>query len=109
MEKLASTLSSGRAAFLAGAILVSVFGAQHVAASSGDAWEEFRQEVEKACLDAAKDVLLVGSIQVDPFGSDSYGFAVMVGIEPGTSNERLVACAYGKQSQTAEISGYFDK
>lgn len=82
----------------------------HVAnASSADAWEDFQQDVEKACLDAAKGVLLVGSIQVDPYGSESYGFAVMVGIEPGTSNERLVACAYDKRSQAVEVSGYFDR
>lgn len=107
--RFASRLSAGRTAILAGSFLACVFGAQHVQASSGDAWEEFQQDVEKACLDAAKDLLLVGSIQVDPYGSESYGFAVLVGIEPGTSNERLVACAYDKQSQAAEISGYFNK
>jgi len=103
-----SALSAGRAAMLAGSLLACLFGAQHVEASSGDAWEEFQQDVENACLDAAKDFLLVGSIKVDPYGSESFGFAVMVGIEPGTSNERMVACAYDKQSRAAEISGYFD-
>lgn len=104
-----SRLSCGQIAVLACSILALVSGAQHVQASSADAWEEFQQDVEKACLDAAEGVLLVGKVQVDPYGSESYGFAVMVGIEPGTSNERIVACAYGKRSKAAEISGYFDR
>lgn len=105
----ASGLSGGRTAILACSILVFAFAIQHVQASSADAWEEFQQDVEKACLAAAEGVLLVGSIQVDPYGSESYGFAAMVGIEPGTPNERLVVCAYDKASQAAEISGYLDK
>jgi len=106
---LASRRFGGRTAILACSLLAIVSGLQHAQASSADAWEEFQQDVERACLAAASSVLLVGSIQVDPYGSESYGFAVMVGIEPGTSNERLVACAYDKQSQTAEVSGYFDR
>lgn len=106
---LASSLSGGRTAILACSILAFASGIPHAQASSADAWEEFQQDVEKACRDAANGALLVGSIQVDPYGSESYGFAVMVGIEPGTSNERLVACAYDKQSQAAEVSGYFDR
>lgn len=106
---LASRLSGGRTIMLAVSLLIFVPGVQHAQASSADAWEEFQQDVEKACRDAADSKLLVGSIQVDPYGSESYGFAVMVGIEPGTSNERLVACVYDKRSQAAEISGYFDR
>lgn len=106
--KITSRPSVGQTAILACSFLACVTAAQHVMASSGDAWEEFQQDVEKACLEAAKDVLLVGTIRVDPYGSESYGFAVMVGIEPGTSNQRLIACAYDKQSQVAEISGYLD-
>lgn len=105
----ASGSSAGRVAILACSLFASVSGIHHAQASSADAWEEFQQEVEKACLDAADGVLLVGSIEVDPYGSESYGFAVMVGIEPGTSNERLVACAYNKRSQAAEVSGYFNR
>ena len=105
---LASKLPGGRTAILAISILAMASGIQHAQASSADAWEEFQQEVEKACLSAVGDRLLVGRVQVDPYGSESYGFAVMVGIEPGTSNERLVACAYGKQSQAAEISDLFE-
>ncbi len=104
-----SRLSGGRTATFAFSILAIVSGIQHANASSADAWEEFQQDVEKACRDAASGALLVGSIQVDPYGSESYGFAVMIGIEPGTPNERIVACAYDKRSQAAEVSGYFDR
>lgn len=76
-------------------------------AASGDAWEEFQQEVELACRDASKDVITPEVVQVDPYGSESYGFAVLVGPEVGTTDLRLVACAYDKASQKAEVSGAF--
>lgn len=78
-------------------------------ASSPDAWEEFQQDVKSACLRASTGVLRVTSIQVDPYGSESYGFAVIFGVEPNTSKESVLACAYDKQSQTAEISSVFDR
>lgn len=106
---VATRLSGGRSIVLACSIFALASGIQHARASSADAWEEFHQDVEKACLVAASETLLVGSIKVDPYGSESYGFAVMIGIEPGTSNERLVACAYDKRAQAAEISGYFER
>lgn len=106
---LLSRLSGGRTATFACSILAIVSGVQHAHASSADAWEEFQQDVKTACLNAANSVLMVGSIQVDPYGSESYGFAVMIGIEPGTPTERIVVCAYDKRSQAAEISSYFDR
>jgi hypothetical protein len=102
-------LLAGRTAVLACSLVACVSVVQQVHASSDEAWEEFRQEVKEACLQLVKDNLLVGNIQVDPYGSESYGFAVMIGIEPGTANERLVACAYDKQSKSAEVSGNFDR
>ena len=88
--------------------LVALLTAQHAQASSPDAWEEFQQDVEKACLAAAGGVMQVKNIQLDPYGSESYGFAVLSGVENGSSTERLVACAYGKRSKVAEISSLFD-
>ncbi|ANH08523.1 hypothetical protein [Shinella sp. HZN7] len=102
-------LLAGRTAVLACSLIACVSAVDQVQASSDDAWEEFRQEVKEACVNLLKDDLLVRNIQVDPYGSESYGFAIMIGIEPGTANERLVACAYDKQSKSAEVSGYFDK
>lgn len=76
-------------------------------ASSGDAWEEFENDVRNACLSAALGSLAVNTIQIDPYGSESYGFAVMVGFEAGTTNERVMVCAYDKATQKAEVSGLF--
>ncbi len=84
-----------------------VSGAQTAQAASPDAWVEFEQEVELACREASKDVITVEVVQVDPFGSESYGFAVLVGPEVGSSALRLVACVYNKASQKAEVSAAF--
>lgn len=96
---------------LVGVCLLITFasGAQQAPASSSDAWEEFQQNVEKACLNASSGLIDVKRVQVDPYGSESYGFAVLFGTEVGTSTERLVACAYDKTSEVAEISSPFDR
>lgn len=107
------TLTSGRPrgqlGIFACALLAFLAGAQYAQASSADAWEEFQQDVQRACMRASIGVLQVTSIQVDPYGSESYGFAVLFGVEAGSSTERLVACAYDKQAQVAEISSLFDR
>lgn len=97
---------TGIAACLFGTFMAT---ALPVSASSDDAWEEFENDVKQACLSAAGDTIMVGNIQVDPYGSESYGFALMTGLEPGTMEERVVACVYAKSSQSAEISGFFDR
>lgn len=96
-------------AILAWSLAAFAAGTLQLQAASGDAWEEFAQDVQQACLSAALGTVAVSSIQVDPYGSESYGFAVMVGVEAGTSNERLVACAYDKATQKAEISSVFNR
>lgn len=98
----------GRMAVYACSLMVPLLSAQAAQASSSDEWAKFQQDVENACLAAANGALQVKNIQVDPYGSESYGFALLSGVENGSSRERLVACAYGKQSQVAEISGVFD-
>lgn len=84
-----------------------MLGAQYVQASSGDAWQEFQQDVERECRKATQGVIDAQVVQVDPHGSESYGFAVLAGPEVGTSTLRLVVCAYDKTSQVAEISAPF--
>lgn len=97
------------ATVLASLLFVLGAGNHQVRASSSDAWEELQQDVEKACLRASDGVLEVKRIQVDPYGSESYGFAVLFGVEAGTSTDRLIVCAYDKASETAEISGAFER
>lgn len=102
-------LSPGLAAVLACSCIMIMPGAHHALASSGDAWEEFQQDVERACIAAASGALDVKGVQVDPYGSESYGFAVLIGLETGTGAERMIACAYDKVSQIAEVSGTFQR
>lgn len=97
--------------YLAGLVLVVATlagsGMQPAQASSPDAWKEFQQNVETACLSASSGTLDVKGIQVDPHGSESYGFAILLGIEVGTSTEVIVVCTYDKASEVAEISTPF--
>lgn len=88
-------------------LLAFILGVQYVQASSGEAWEEFQQDVERACRAATQGVIDAQVVQVDPYGSESYGFAVLVGPETGASTLRLVVCAYDKTTKAAEISGTF--
>lgn len=94
---------------LASLLITLIHGTTNVYASSPDAWDEFRQNVEKACIKASTNLFEVQSIQVDPFGSESYGFAVLYGVEVGTTTERLFVCTYNKTSEIAEISSAFDQ
>lgn len=95
--------------FVAAAFMVLTSTLMPVAhASSADAWEEFRQDVERKCREKAKELIDVQIVQVDPYGSESYGFATLVGSDSTSSTLRLVVCAYDKRTQIAEVSGTFD-
>lgn len=61
----------------------------------------------RRCLNAVGGMITVNTINVDPYGSESYAFAVMVGPEQGATADRVVVCAYDKRKQTAEVSGLF--
>jgi len=81
--------------------------AQQAQASSDDAWAELEVAVRQACLSAVGGMITVNTINVDPYGSESYAFAVMVGPEQGVPTDRVVVCAYDKLKQSAEVSGLF--
>lgn len=93
-----------RAACLAATIMTA---AQQAQASSDDAWAELEVAVRQACLNAVGGMITVNTINVDPYGSESYAFAVMVGPEQGAPADRVVVCAYDKFKQSAEVSGLF--
>ncbi len=73
-------------------------------ASSPDAWEEFRDEVIASCEKAAPEVLRLDdySITADPFGSESYGMAIMRGKTPEKADVFHI-CVYDKGSRKAEV------
>lgn len=75
-------------------------------ASSEEAWDDFRASVEDACVAAigAPETASV-TIEVNPFGSESYGAAlVTVGNQAG--QDRMV-CIFDKRTQAVEITAPF--
>jgi hypothetical protein len=72
-----------------------------VASSEGE-WEEFRQKVTTACSVLAAEQMTVDTIRVDPFGTESYGIAIITGRSAGPE-ERV--CVYHKAADVAELSG----
>ena len=75
-------------------------------ASSGDAWDQFRADVGAACL-ALVQGPGTAMVEVNPFGSDSYGVAVVT-LSSGAGRDRMI-CVYDKASKTAELSAPFDE
>jgi hypothetical protein len=82
-------------------------------ASSDDAWTGFRANVTTACTAQAKKVYANPLVVIDPFGSDSYGIALVYartpapkGAPPDNSLTTAV-CVYDKKTHKAELSGGF--
>lgn len=92
--------------------LTMATGAAH--ASSDEAWEAFRAEVEQACT-ALAEVPEGGelTVEVNPFGSESYGVALVSVTVPGMEDDAPAAaadrmvCIFDKQTKAAEITGPF--
>ncbi len=76
-------------------------------ASSDDAWAEFALEVETACLTATDGVFTDATAVVDPFGSESYGLAIVSGIFPSGGSASIV-CVFDKETKAVEIGGELD-
>jgi hypothetical protein len=68
-------------------------------ASTQEAWEMFRTRVQDACLALAEP----GSrVEVSPFGSDSYGGALVV-TKTAEGEERSI-CIWSKATGAAELT-----
>lgn len=74
-------------------------------AASDDAWEAFRGEVAAACRAAAEPLFEAPRIRLDPFGSESYGLALVSGKARGADVEIAAICVYDKQTKAVEIGG----
>lgn len=73
-------------------------------ASSNDAWQKFRTEVEKTCKAATSSLIKNPKMIVDPFGSESYGLAIVRGKSAYDNKHKLeIICVYDKKSKTVEI------
>jgi len=71
-------------------------------ASSSEAWEEFQNEVKASCEKAARNIIKDYEITVDPFGSESYGMAILRGKTSGGSTIFHI-CVYDKETKKAEL------
>lgn len=89
---------------LAGLLLLAA-SIQPLAASSPDAWEVFQKKVAEACtrLALAGD-FVAASAEVDPFGTETYGLALVTGKLKSGREERAL-CAFDKNSGKAELGG----
>lgn len=89
-------------------LLAGLVGTHTAHASSSDAWEEFRKDVHESCVAASQGAMNVTRVEVDPHGSESYGFAVLYGFQTGEPKQKMLVCAYSKRDQTAEVSAPFE-
>lgn len=88
------------------AILFALAAPGAAFASSDEAWEEFRVAVHDACTALIPDPAGETVIEVNPFGSESYGAALLITTLPDGAADRYV-CIYDKQAKTAEITAAF--
>lgn len=75
--------------------------------ASDEAWSAFASEVEDACLVAAGSSISDASVVVDPFGSESYGLAIVSG---RLANDRVASaiCVLDKETREVQIGGELD-
>lgn len=76
------------------------------AASTDEAWKEFRAKVEEACRAQLAEVEGETTILVNPFGSESYGAAV-VSVATASGSDRMI-CIFDKATGAAELTAPFD-
>ncbi|MGQ3290929.1 MAG: hypothetical protein ACT6U0_01740 [Shinella sp.] len=73
-------------------------------ASSADAWEEFRADVEKSCLASLPEALGTPTVFVEPTGTESFGIAAIEGLSPESKSQITYVCIYDKQKKTVQVS-----
>lgn len=74
-------------------------------ASSDDAWAAMRADVSAKCLKAAAGSIDKPKAVVDPFGSESFGLALISGKPKGAKGKITQICVYNKQTKTVELGG----
>lgn len=86
------------------ALALLAWSAPAVAATEAE-WQAFREDVRAKCAAAAEPFFETAEILVDPFGSESYGLALVRGKARGADVTIMSICVYDKQTQTAEMGG----
>jgi hypothetical protein len=85
-------------------LLLGTLAAMPALADSPGSWEAFRARVGEACLAAVQDPGEV-VVDVNPFGSESYGVALLeVTTEYGTDR---MACIFDKVTGAVEVTSPF--
>ncbi|WP_188052302.1 hypothetical protein [Aureimonas fodinaquatilis] len=84
-------------------VALSLALAMPVKAAAPEAWEQFRQDVQSACLAAGQQQLQDPAIVVDPFGSEKYGLALLTGVEQQGTELRSIICVYDKAAKSVEL------
>ncbi len=88
------------------AFALSALASQPSAASSPDAWDEFRQKVATNCVALAlAGDFKAATARVDPFGTESYGVALITGTLKQGVGLASVVCVMDKKTGKAELSG----
>ena len=86
--------------------LASILAAASAEASSPGAWDAFRADIRAKCAAASKRHLIKDiRVQVDPFGSESYGLALLSGFERHATTRSQYICVVGKRSGNVEFGG----
>jgi len=86
------------------AVLSLALAAPAAHASSPDAWEEFRADVEKSCLASLPEALGTPTVFVEPTGTQSFGIAAIEGLSPEAKSQITYVCIYDKEKKTVEVS-----
>jgi hypothetical protein len=106
--------SQSRGLLIAAAVVAmagaGVFAVRHAYADGEDSWDEFRADVEAKCLEAATAETGLftqdAGATVDPFGSESYGLALIEGPARGAEDVTIRSiCVYDKTDKAVEIGG----
>ena len=86
------------------ALLILPLLATPALADAEASWDAFRAEVDAACRALVQDPGEV-AVEVNPFGSESFGVALVTLTAPyGTDR---MACVFDKATRAAEITGPF--
>ncbi|MEM9908545.1 MAG: hypothetical protein AAF921_26385, partial [Cyanobacteria bacterium P01_D01_bin.44] len=75
-------------------------------ASSPNAWDAFRQDVQTEMELAVAERFQTYQIEIDPYGTESYGIAIATGQSATDGSQLLIVGVYDKRSQHLEISEF---
>lgn len=73
-------------------------------ASTPEAWQAFRADVEEKCSAALPEALGTPVVYVEPTGTQSYGVALIEGLSPESKARIVYACVYDKDKKTVELT-----